>query len=169
MKVCNIKVSLYFDGDFFEKKRSNEKIIWKECQWTFIQYQHSPHLVNVTGIKSQDSIDEVISLLEKKFKKKCVKHQIDCAMISHKDYKKIRLSHVYDILGDITSDFYIDYQPELFTGLFLKPYKREFPTVNLFYTGSFQLLGGKSFDTINSTFIMVKKLIQSCENKKLIS
>ena len=164
MKVCNIKISLFFETELFQKVKSNIKIIWKEGEWIITQYQHSPKLINVTGIKCKEHITEVIKLLELKFCIKCVKFQIDSAMLSHKDNKKIQLTKVYKYLHQLTKEFYIDFQPELFTGMFIKPYCRDYPTVNLFYTGSYQLLGGKSFDKIEYTAEIVKVLIEKCEN-----
>ena len=55
-------------------------------------------------------------------------------MLSHKDNKKIKLTNVEKYLKMITEEYYIDYHPELFTGMYLKPFNREYPTVNLFYT-----------------------------------
>ena len=164
MKVCNIKISIFFENELFQKDKSNEKIIWKEGDWVVTQYCHSPNLVNVTGIKCKDHIKDIIGILEKKFHSKCVKYQIDSAMLTHKDNKRIQLIKVFKYLNLFTKDFYIDYHPELFTGMFLKPFNREYPTVNLFYTGSFQLLGGKSFDKINHTIEIVEGLIKKCEN-----
>ena len=164
MKVCNIKISLHFENDFFKKTKTNEKIISKEGEWTITQYLHSPRLINITGLKSKEDINKTIRFLEDKFSNKCVKHQIDSAMLSHKDSKLIKMSDISKHLKSVTNLFYIDYHPELFTGMYLKPYNRDYPTVNLFYTASFQLLGGKSFEKIDFTVKIVNEIIQKCEN-----
>lgn len=164
MKVCNIKISLRFENEFFTKMKTNEKYIQKICEWTITQYRHSPYHINITGIKSKDEIEKAIHHLEVKFSNTCVSYQIDSVMISHKDFKLIKMEDVAKHLKSVSDRFYIDYHPELFTGMYLKPYDREFPTVNLFYTGSFQLLGGKSFKKIDYSVKMVKTLIEKCEN-----
>ena len=167
MRVCNIKISLYFEKELFKKEKTNRKIIIKDGEWIITQYLHSPNLINITGLKSKDDIVKVIKHLEDKFNNKCVKHQIDSAMLSHKDSKLIKMIDIMKHIKSVTNLFYIDYHPELFTGMYLKPYNRDYPTVNLFYTGSFQLLGGKSFEKIDSTITIVKDLIQKCENGML--
>ena len=144
--------------------RTNEKYIQKINGWTITQYRHSPYHASITGIKTKDEIKKVINHLEVKFNNTCLSYQIDSVMLSHKDFKLIKMENVPKHLKLLTSRFYIDYQPELFTGMYLKPFDREFPTVNLFYTGSFQLLGGKSFKKIDYTVKMVKMLIEKCEN-----
>ena len=164
MNVSNIKISIHFQDDCFQKLHTNEKIIFKEKKWSIIHYIHSPRIVNVTGIKSEEEISQVIQFLERKYNNKCIKHQIDSIMITHKDYKSIQMIDIVNNLKSITNLYYADYNPELFTGIYLKPYDRTYPTVNMFYTGSFQLLGGKSFEKIHITFNIIKKLIEKCEN-----
>ena len=164
MRVCNIKISIYFEEALFEKMKTKEKIHSCLASWKITQYRHSPHLMNVTGIRSESEINDVIIQLEEIYNNKCVKHQIDSVMLSHRDHKIIKLCNVYKHLKSVTDKYYIDYHPEIFTGMYLKPFNREYPTVNLFYTASFQLLGGKSFEKINYTVGMVKELINKCEN-----
>ena len=130
--------------------------------WYFTIFHHTPNHVNVTGIKRIEDIEKVISYLECEYNNKCIKHQIDCAMVSHKDNKKIKMNVIASVLKNISSLYYVDYEPEIFSGAFLKPNNRDYPTINLFYTGSFQLIGGKSFEKIDESIILVQNLIQKC-------
>lgn len=163
MKINNIKISVYLSGDLCEKEKSNRKTIYKHGSWTFTIYRHSPRLINVTGLKHECDIDKVINHIENIYAKKCVKYQIDSVMITHKDNKRLNMNDVMKNAKTFLDMYYIDYNPELFTGLYLKPFNREFPTVNNIYTGSFQLLGGKSFQKINTIFHLIHHLIKKSE------
>ena len=160
--MCNIKISVYFKNNFFLKKKSSKKTIYKQNSWNFTIYHHTPNHVNATGIKRIEDIEKVISYLECEYNNKCIRHQIDCAMVSHKDNKKIKMNVIGSVLKTISSLYYLDYEPEIFTGAFLKPNNRDYPTINLFYTGSFQLLGGKSLEKIDESIVLVRNLIQKC-------
>ena len=113
----------------FEKEKSNTKVICNSGSLTVTLYKHSPRLVNVTGIKQEADINGVIHYIEQKYKKKCIKHHIDSIMISHKDYKSLKMIDVIRNAETYSNLYYIDYTPELFTGLYLKPFDREYPTI----------------------------------------
>ena len=58
--------------------------------------------------------------------------------------------------------YHVEFEPEIFTGMFLKPINREYPTINIFYTGSYQLLGGKSFEKIDESIFIIESIIKKC-------
>ena len=164
MKICNIKISLKFKHPFYKKEKSKKKIVSKVKSWTMIQYLHSPHLVNLTGLKSSDEVVHAIDFIEKEYQNECIHSQIDCCMISHRDNKRIKLCDAVNELKNVTNLFYVNFDPELFTGCFLKPHDRSYPTINLFHTGSYQLFGGKSIEKIEESVKIVSQLIYNCEN-----
>ena len=164
MKICNIKISLTFKNPFYKKEKSRKKIVSKVKSWTMIQYLHSPKLVNLTGLKSRDEVLLAIHFIEKEYQNECIHSQIDCCMISHRDNKRINLCDAVNELKKVTNLFYANFDPELFTGCFLKPYDRTYPTINLFHTGSYQLFGGKSIEKIEESIKIVLKLIYNCQN-----
>ena len=82
--------------------------------------------------------------------------------VGHKDNIKIKMSEIANVLKTISTLYHVELEPEIFTGMFLKPYNREYPTINLFYTGSYQLLGGKSFEKIDESISIIKSLIKQC-------
>ena len=88
-------------------------------------------------------------------------------MFSHKERKNqiIKLEDVAVFLNSITNLYYVDFNPELFTGCYLKPYDRDYPTINIFYTSSFQLMGGKSFKKIEESMGIAREVIKLCQNK----
>ena len=165
MKLCNIKVSATFKEPFHVKQKINKKVKQKVKNYTFIRYMHSPHLVNITGVRSRKEIDDAIQTLEKDNGNICTGVNIDSCMFSHKDNQTIKLGDITEFLSSVTNLYYVDYQPELFTGCFLKPYDRSYPTINVFHTSSFQLIGGKSFKKIKESMGIARQVIQLCQNK----
>ena len=163
MNICNIKIMLLFSDPLIKKEKSNRKIIFKERSWTITIYCHTPTMINVTGLKQKGDIEKVKNAMEKRYMKKCLKYQINSIMLSHKDCKRIDMNEVIRNVKLLSNMFYIDFVPELFTGMYLKPLDRSFPTVNIFYTGSFQLLGAKSFEKIDTTVHLVQKIIKKSE------
>ena len=166
MKLCNIKVSASFKKPFYEKQKINKKKVKQKVKnYTFIRYLHSPHLVNITGLRSRKEIEDAIQTLEKENGNICTSVKIDSCMFSHKDNQIIKLGDITEFLSSVTNLYYVDYQPELFTGCYLKPYDRDYPTINIFYTSSFQLMGGKSFKKIEESMGIAREVIKLCQNK----
>ena len=165
MKVANLKISIFFNVEIIQQKKTTHKHIFREGNWVITIYQHSPKLVNATGLKSVSDITKVIHFLEERFGVNHVSYRIDSSMISHKDNKLIQMSDINTCLESISDEYTVDYEPEIFNAAFLKPKSREFPTINLFYTGSYQLLGGRNFSKIKQSLSMVKLLIKRCEKR----
>lgn len=161
MRLCNIKISIYFERDLIPKKKSNEKNIFHMNSWTITIYLHSPNHANVTGIREKDEIRRVIYQLEEKFAVKSTHHCIDSAMVSHKDNKRLKIDKIRKALQPFSALYHMDYEPEIFSGIFLKPTHRQSPTINLFFTGSYQLLGGKTFDLIEKSIQIVQTVIKN--------
>lgn len=162
MKLCNIKISVKFKNPFYKKQKINKKIKRKVKNLTFIQYMHSPFLVNITGIRSKRDIEEAILSLETEYTNICTNVTVDSCMFSHKDFKNIKLTDIVKNLNEVTNIYYADYNPEVFTGCYLKPYKkhRGYPTINIFHTSSFQLIGGNCFKKIEESANIARHLIK---------
>ena len=167
MKIANLKISLLFKQPFFEKKRGNQKIISKVKTWTMTQYIHSPQLVNLTGLKSWDEISQATQTIEEQFQNKCINSQVDCCMISHKGNKSVDLVKLYTELKRVWEEhiagriFYPDFNYELNSPsvCYLKPENRDYPTVIIWYTGTYQLMGGKSIQKILESIQIARELI----------
>ena len=124
-----------------------------------IVYGHSPYLLNVTGLKSKKDIDEIICDIESLYDVKCNKVKLDNIFYSHKDRKTISLWHLYYFLRGYSPDGYlVDYNVESFPGMFLKTKSKQLPTIILFTTGSFSIIGGKSFESVKIAKSFVNKL-----------
>ena len=111
-----------------------------------IIYGHSPCLLNVTGLKSSKEIKQLKIDLESKFKVDCFKIRIDNIFYSHKDTKVYSLYHLFYFLkGFCPKGYRVDYNVEIFPGMFLKSKFKTLPTLILFSTGSYSIIGAKSF------------------------
>ena len=65
----------------------------------------------------------------------------------------------------INKNFFIDYNIERFAGMYLHPRLKYQPTIVLFRTGSYQIMGGKSLSLCYRSELFVKKLIDRFEKK----
>ena len=63
-------------------------------------------------------------------------------------------------------DFHVDYNCELFAGMYFKPKKPNYPTILFFRTGSYTMMGGKCMTHIKSSETFVNKLIEKYDKMK---
>ena len=75
MKLNNIKASFIFENNVVNNE--NKQVIWKNGNFTFTIYRHTPKLINVTGVKSAVEMEQQKTLMEKMFKQKVLKMRID--------------------------------------------------------------------------------------------
>lgn len=138
-------------------KRGKIKFVFGKA--VIIVYRHSPCLLNVTGLKSSKEIRQLWKDLESRFKLHCFKIRIDNIFYSHKDKKVYNLFHLFYFLKGFCPEAYsVDYNVEIFPGMFLKSKSKTLPTLILFTTGSYSIIGAKSFDSAWRAKIFVNKL-----------
>ena len=100
-------------------------------------YYHSPLLINVTGSKSMQEVKRTKNFIETAFNVQCKNLKIDNIFYSYKDFKNIDMSALYYHVRDkVKEKFVIDYNVELFPGLYMKTKCKGEPTLILFCTGS---------------------------------
>ena len=157
MKLNNIKASFIFENSVV--KNQNKQVIWKNGNFTFTIYKHSQHLVNVTGLKSAEEIEQQKSVIEEMFQQKVKKVRIDNVFFSKKDYKNIDMCTLYNDLKE-NKDYFVSYNIEVFPGMYLHPKDKQYPTMIIFRTGSFTIMGGKSVKSVYECEIFLKTLIQ---------
>ena len=87
MKLKNIKASFIFNQNLIEKKSGCAKCIFKEGDVTYIIYRHTPHLLNVTGVKSIAQL----KTCKERFAIKIIECKVDNLFFSKKDNKNIDL------------------------------------------------------------------------------
>ena len=118
--------------------------------------------INVTGIKSLQEIKQQKLVMEKLFKQNVISVKIDNIFYSKKDDKNIDMHLLYTYLKG-RKDFFCSYNIELFAGMYLHPSDKKYPTILLFRTGSYSLMGSKSLKLILEVEKYVKDLIHMFE------
>ena len=136
-----------------------KQYLWKNGNHTFTIYRHNPKLINVTGLKSAEEIEQQKCLMEEKFKQEVMKVRIDNTFFSKKDYKNIDMVALYHTMKE-NKDYYVNYHVELFAGMYLHPNNKLFPTILVFRTGSYTLMGGKSLEVVKESQQFIQDLIE---------
>ena len=96
------------------------------------------------------------------FKQKIIRVQIDNIFFCKKDDKNIDMYSLHNYLKR-NKDYFCSYNIELFAGMYLLPSDKVYPTILLFRTGSYTLMGGKSMKLIYESEHFVKDLIHKFE------
>ena len=141
MKLRNLKASFSLKEKVCELKKG-KNYIFKLDEFTFTIYHHTPYLANVTGVKSFEWLKLARQIIEEKLQKTVVKTRIDNTFFSQKNYRNIDLAQVYEFMQN-NEDFHVDYNTELFAGMYFKPKNPNYPTILFFRTGSYTMMGGK--------------------------
>jgi TATA-box binding protein (TBP) (component of TFIID and TFIIIB) len=163
MKIRNVKASFILKTKVStaEKKKN---YIFKHDNFTFNIYLNSPYLVNVTGVKSFERLKLAKIIIEEKLKQRVLKVRIDNTFFSQKNYANVDLNHVYKFMK-LNEDFHVDYNIELFAGMYFHPKKPTYPTILFFRTGSYTMMGGKQWKILKECEMFVKKLIKTFDKK----
>ena len=156
MKIKNIKVRFIFEKDVIVKP--NKQIIWRNGKSTFSIYKGATKFINVTGMKSVQEIKQQKLAMEKLFKQNIISVKIDNIFYSKKDDKNLDMHSLYNYLKD-RKDYFCNYNIELFAGMYLHPTNKNYPTILMFRTGSYTLMGGKSMKLILESESFVEDLI----------
>ena len=123
-------------------------------------YWHSPLLLNVTGSKSVEEVKRTQNFIETAFNVQCKNLKIDNIFYSCKDHKNIDMSALYYHVSDkFKEKFVIDYNVELFPGLYMKTKCKGEPTLILFHTGSYTIMGCKSIDQVQEYRMFIINLL----------
>ena len=85
--------------------------------------------------------------------------EIDNIFFSKKDNKNLDMYSLYNYLKE-NKNYFCNYNIELFAGTYLHPNNKLYPTILLFRTGSYTLMGGKRLKYIYESELFVKDLIQ---------
>ena len=141
MSIKNIKAS------FILKDKVDTCGFFKQNNVVYTIYPHVKKLVNVTGLKSFEQLEIAKKIVESKLKQKVVKVRIDNTFFSKKNYKNVDMVKVYKFMQN-NPLFHVDYNIELFAGMYLKPKTSEYPTILFFRTGSYTIMGAKKKDIL---------------------
>ena len=134
---------------FEGKLKKNQKFISHFENIILTIYGHSPLLINLTGVKSFEKIHSTRKYIEFVYDVKCSDVRIDNIFYSHKDCRNIDMNALFYHLRNEHKDKHtIDYNVELFPGLYMKSKIKGVPTIILFRTGSYTILGCKSIEIL---------------------
>ena len=159
MKLKNLKASFILK----EKVPTLPKVknvTFKQDNFTFNIYHHSPCLVNVTGVKTFERLKLARQIIEKKLQQSVLKVRIDNTFYSQKNYRNVDLIKVLKFMQDHDT-FRVDYHVELFAGIYFHPKKKNYPTILFFHTGSYTMMGGKQWQILKDCERFVKTLIEN--------
>ena len=165
MKLRNLKASFILK----EKISSLPKIknvTFKQNNFTFNIYHHSSYLVNVTGVKTLEQLKLARQIIEEKLQQPVLKVRIDNTFFSQKNYRNVDLNKVYTFMQHHNA-YSVDYNVELFAGMYLHPKKIDYPTILFFRTGSYTMMGGKQWKILKDCERFVKTLIETFDKKSL--
>ena len=160
MKVNNIKCTVQSSHSIFEEKlKKNKKYKISFANANLIIYGHTPLLINLTGLKSMKEVETTRKYIEVVYNVKCSDLRVDNIFYSHKDCLNIDMNALYHYLREHYKEkFVIDYNIELFPGLYMKSKIKGLPTLILFRTGSYTILGSKSIDVVAKYKTFIFKL-----------
>ena len=131
------------------KLKKNDKFITPFGKVKITVYGHSPLLINVTGPKSMHEVKCAQNGIEAAFNVNCENLKIDNIFYSYKDYKNIDMYALYYYAREKFKDrFIVDYNVELFPGLYMKPKCKGTPTLILFRTASFTIIGCRTIEQV---------------------
>ena len=167
MKLRNIKASFILEEKFTTNQRGIN-YIFKHLGFTFTIYNHSLFLVNVTGIKSLDHLKLAREIIELEIKINVKKVRIDNTFFSKKNYRNVDLRRVYKFMQK-SRKFHVEYNVELFAGMYFKPKQKYYPTILFFRTGSFTMMGGKKMKILKECETFVNEIIETfdeCSKKQ---
>ena len=159
MKLKNIKASFIFNQNLIEEKSGTEKFIFKEQNVTYTIYKHTPYLLNITGVKSIAQLMNCRSDMEERFESEIIEYRVDNLFFSKKDNKNLDMDQLHQYLEG-NELYHASYVHELFPGMHLLPKNKLYPTIVLFRTGSFTLMGSKDLDCIFESESFVSRLIE---------
>ena len=143
-----------------DRLKKNEKYIIPFGNVKITVYYHSPLLINVTGCKSMQEVKRTKNFIETAFNVQCKNLKIDNIFYSYKDYKNIDMSALYYHVSDkFKEKFVIDYNVELFPGLYMKTKCKGVPTLILFHTGSYTIMGCKSINQVKEYRMFIINLL----------
>ena len=145
-----------------EKKKN---VTFKQDTFTFNIYRHSPYLVNVTGVKTFERLKLARQIIEEKLQQSVLTVRIDNTFYSQKNYRNVDLIKVYEFMQHHDT-FRVDYNVELFAGMYFHPKKVNYPTILFFRTGSYTMMGGKQWKILKDCERFVKTLIEMFDKKK---
>jgi TATA-box binding protein (TBP) (component of TFIID and TFIIIB) len=165
MKLRNLKASFILKENVASLPKV-KNYMFKRDNFTFNIYHHAPYLVNVTGVKTFERFNIAKKIIEEKLQHHVSKVRIDNTFFSQKNFANVDLNCVYMFMKSNTK-FCVDYNVELFAGMYFHPKIQNYPTILFFRTVSYTMMGGKQMKILKECETFVKTLIETFDKKKV--
>lgn len=174
IKCRNLKISLSLLNDFDLKRVENFREtncsylvytnLYNKCVITV--YKHSMSRLHVTGICNKTDLHSIFYFVREVLKNVILSGSIQNSLFSFKNDEKITNFNFKNVLKNFENSIYnIKFNSEVFPAMFLRPAPRfkkiGFPTILLFASGSFVIIGGKTMKYIKKAHTLAKKLLNN--------
>ena len=155
MSLKNIKATYIFPIPLHNGLAKND--VFKINNATFTIYKKHPYQIHITGMKSKKLLEYYRKILEKKYSQHVTNVRIDNLFFTRRQRMNIDMCKLYYHMKN-SKKYFPHYNLETFCGMYLQPHDKFYPTIVLFTSGTFTLMGGKSFDAISETDMFVCNL-----------
>ena len=130
----------FIDVSSITSTHSVFKLTIQKFSVTITIFRKSPRTLNVTGLKNFSQI----KLFIREFQPFYLSHRVDTIFYIQKKSRRSNLFYLENHLRNNFSDLYrIEYHPEIFSGIFLKPKNKTYPTV-IIHTNSYIMLSRRT-------------------------
>ena len=116
----------------------------------------------MTGVIRFEQLKLARHIVEEKLQQNVLKGRIDNTFLSQKNYKNVDLNDVYKFIQQ-HEQFHVDYNIELFAGMYLHPKLNNYLAILFFHTGSYTIMGGKQVNVFEECKAFVKNLIYTLD------
>ena len=174
MKCRNLKIALRLAQDFdLERVRlpiretNCSYLVFKICNKCVITvYKHTLRVLNATGICKKSDLHTIFNFVHTVLKNSILSGSIQNSLFSFKNYDKSINFNFKNVLKKFENNKYsIKFNAEVFPAMFLRPTlkfkKIGFPTILLFTSGSFVIIGGKNMEYIKKAQTLANNLINN--------
>ena len=121
----------------------------------------------MTGVKTFERLKLARQIIEEKLQQSVLTVRIDNTFYSQKNYRNVDLIKVYEFMQHHDT-FRVDYNVELFAGMYFHSKKVNYPTILFFRTGSYTMMGGKQWKILKECETFVKTLIEMFDKKIML-
>ena len=155
MSLKNVKATYIFPIPLHNGLSKNN--VFKINDATFTIYKSKKYQIHITGIKSTKLLEYYKLVLEDKYNQ-CIQNvRIDNMFFTRRQRKNIDMCNLFYYMKT-NKKYFTQYNLETFCGMFIQPNNKFYPTIILFGTGTFTLMGGKSYDAIKESDLFVCNL-----------
>lgn len=165
IKCRNLKICLSVIKPIYVKsfRETNSSYILKYFNVSVTVYKHSMNSLHITGIRNKNDLHLIFYFVSHILKNRIKASVVNNSLFSFKNREQKCSFDFKKVLRTFKNEMYgIKYNPEVFPALFLRSKfkKNGYPTILIFRTGSFVILGGKSMTHIRQANALAQSIIK---------